>query len=249
MTGRGSTDAWTLLGALAGRTERLRLGTLVSPVTFRSPSVLARSAATVDQISGGRVEIGMSAGWWTEEHTQFGFGFPPTVDRFAMLEEQLEVVDGLLTEQPFSFHGAHYELDGAELLPSTVQQPRPPIILGGRRVGPWMQRLVGRWADEFNTVGGTTAEVRERFERARAGVEAVGREQGSLVTSLMTWCFVGETKTTTWRGCDARTRWIPRPDRSMRTVPTSRRIASWAHRSAPPSGCRNTRPLGCSGSC
>ena len=101
-----------------------------------------------------------------------------------MLEEQLEIVDGLLTQQPFSFHGAHYELDGAELLPSTIQRPRPPIILGGKRVGPWMQRLVGRWADEFNTVGGTTAEVRERFERARLGVEAAGREQGSLVTSL-----------------------------------------------------------------
>jgi len=109
---------------------RLRLGTLVSQITFRSPSVLARSAATVDQISGGRVEIGMGAGWWGEEHTQFGFPFPSTVDRFAMLEEQLEIVDGLLAQQPFSFHGEHYALDRAELLPSTVQRPRPPIILG-----------------------------------------------------------------------------------------------------------------------
>lgn len=135
----------------------------------------------------------MGAGWWGEEHTQFGFPFPSTVDRFAMLEEQLEIVDGLLAQQPFSFHGEHYALDRAELLPSTVQRPRPPIILGGRRVGPWMQRLVGRWADEFNTVGGTTDEVRKRFERARSGIEAVGREQRTLVTSLMTWCFVGET--------------------------------------------------------
>jgi len=194
VTGRGSTDAWTLLGALAARTQRLRLGTLVSPVTFRSPSVLARSAATVDQISGGRVEIGLGAGWWTEEHTQFGFRFPSTLERFAMLEEQLEIVDGLLTQQRFSFHGAYYALDGAELLPSTVQRPRPPIILGGTRVGRWMQRLVGRWADEFNTVGGTVDEVRERFERARAGIEAAGRGQQTLVTSLMTWCFVGETQ-------------------------------------------------------
>ena len=194
VTGLGSTDAWTLLGALAARTERLRLGTLVSPVTFRSPAVLARSAATVDQVSGGRAEIGMGAGWWTEEHSQFGFPFPPTPERFAMLEEQLEVVDGLLTQQPFSFEGAHYELEGAELLPRTPQRPRPPIILGGTRVGAWMQRLVGRWADEFNTVGGTPVQVRERFERARTGVEAAGREQETLVTSLMTWCFVGDTQ-------------------------------------------------------
>lgn len=194
VTGRGSTDAWTLLGALAARTERVRLGTLVSPVTFRSPSVLARSAATVDQISGGRAEIGLGAGWWTEEHTQFGFPFPPARERFAMLEEQLEIVDGLLTQQRFSFSGEHYALEGAELLPNTVRLPRPPIILGGKLVGPWMRRLVGRWADEFNTVGGTTAEVRERFERARAGIEAAGRKQETLVTSLMTWCFVGETQ-------------------------------------------------------
>ena len=154
VTGRGSTDAWTLLGALAARTERLRLGTLVSPVTFRSPSVLARSAATVDQVSGGRVEIGLGAGWWTEEHTQFGFPFPPTVDRFAMLKEQLEIVDGLLTQQPFSFHGEHYSLDRAELLPSSVQRPRPPIILGGTRVGPWMRRLVGAGQTSSTRSGG-----------------------------------------------------------------------------------------------
>ena len=190
VAGRGSTDAWTLLGALAARTDRIRLGTLVSPVTFRLPSLLAKSAATVDEISGGRVEIGMGAGWWTEEHAQFGFPFPTTHERFAMLEEQLQIVHGLLTEDHFSFHGAHYTLDDAEFLPKPVQRPRPPILLGGRTVGPWMQRLIGGWADEFNTTGGTPKKVGERFSRARSGVEAAGRDQASLVTSLMTWCFV-----------------------------------------------------------
>ena len=192
--GRGSTDAWTLLSALAARTDRIRLGTLVSPVTFRPPSLLAKAAATVDEISGGRVEIGMGAGWWTEEHTQFGFPFPPTRERFEMLEEQLEIVHGLLTEERFTFDGRHYTLKDAEFLPRPVQRPRPPIVLGGKTVGPWMQRLIGGWADEFNTVGGTPAEVRERYGRARDGVAAAGRTPDRLVTSLMTWCFVAPTE-------------------------------------------------------
>jgi F420-dependent oxidoreductase-like protein len=192
--GRGSTDAWALLAALAAQTERIRLGTLVSPVTFRLPSVLAKSAATVDEISGGRVEIGMGAGWWTEEHTQYGIPFPPTRERFAMLEEQLEIVHRLLTEDRFSYEGTHYSLADAECFPKPVQRPRPPIIVGGKKVGPWMQRLIGAWADEFNTVGGSPDEVRERFGRARNGVAAAGRDPDTLVTSMMTWCFVAPTE-------------------------------------------------------
>jgi F420-dependent oxidoreductase-like protein len=192
--GRGSTDAWALLAALAAETERIRLGTLVSPVTFRLPSVLAKSAATVDEISGGRVEIGLGAGWWTEEHTQFGIPFPPTRERFEMLEEQLEIVHRLLTEDRFSFEGKHYSLADAECFPKPMQRPRPPIVVGGKKVGPWMQRLIGAWADEFNTVGGSPDEVRERFGRARDGVAAAGREPDTLVTSMMTWFFVAPTE-------------------------------------------------------
>ncbi len=192
--GRGSTDAWTLLAGLAARTERIRLGTLVSPVTFRTPALLAKAAVTVDEISGGRVEIGMGAGWWEEEHRAHGFDFPDTTTRFSMLEEQVEIVHGLLREDRFSFQGTHYRLDDVEFLPKAVQRPHPPIVLGGKKVGPRMQRLIGRWADEFNTVGGTPEEVRERFGRARAGVEAHGRDPGSLTTSLMTWMFVGATE-------------------------------------------------------
>jgi F420-dependent oxidoreductase-like protein len=192
--GRGATDAWALLAALAARTERIRLGTLVSPVTFRLPSVLAKCAATVDEVSGGRVEIGLGAGWWTEEHTQFGIPFPPTRERFEMLEEQLEIVHRLLTEDRSSFQGAHYSLVDAECFPKPVQRPRPPIVVGGTKVGPWMQRLIGSWADEFNTVGGSPDEVRERFARARDGVAAAGREPDTLVTSMMTWFFVAPTE-------------------------------------------------------
>lgn len=192
--GRGSTDAWTMLAAIAARTDRVRLGTLVSPVTFREPALLAKAAVTVDHVSGGRVEIGMGAGWWTEEHEQHGFPFPSAAARFERLEEQVEIVNGLLTEDRFSFQGKHHRLESCEFLPKAIQRPRPPIVLGGRRVGPRMRRIVGRWADEFNTVGGTPQQVRDRFSRARDGVAAAGRDPDSLTTSLMTWFFVGGTE-------------------------------------------------------
>jgi F420-dependent oxidoreductase-like protein len=193
VSGRGSTDAWTLLAGLAARTRTLRLGTLVSPVTFREPALLAKAVATVDEISGGRAEIGMGAGWWTEEHTQHGFPFPDTRERFARLEEQIAIVHGLLTEERFSFEGRFYRLRDCEFLPKTVQRPRPPLILGGTTVGSTMRRLIGRYADEFNTVGGTPDDVRARYDRARAGCETEGRDPDALVTSLMTWFVVAPT--------------------------------------------------------
>jgi F420-dependent oxidoreductase-like protein len=190
---RGSSDAWTNLAGLAAITSTIRLGTLVSPVTFRPPAVLAKAAVTVDRISLGRAEIGMGAGWWEEEHRTHGFPFPPPPERFAMLEEQLEIVHGLLTQETFSFEGRHYRLDGAPFAPKGVQTPHPPIIVGGDG-GPRLARLVSRWADEFNTVGGPPASVRERFLRVRDRLDADGRDQATLATSLMTWCYVGTTE-------------------------------------------------------
>jgi F420-dependent oxidoreductase-like protein len=188
--GRGSSDAWTALAAVAARTGRLRLGTLVSPVTFRLPTVLAKVATTVDQISGGRVEIGMGAGWWAEEHRTHGIPFPPTNERMQMLEEQLEIVHGLLSDEVFSFRGAHYALADCRFVPKGVQRPHPPIIVGGKG-GPRISRLVARWADEFNTHGGPPEEVGDRVARVREAVDAAGRDQGTVTTSLMTWVCVG----------------------------------------------------------
>ena len=166
--GPGSHDAWTLLGALAASTERLRLGTMVSPVTFRLPTVLAKAATTVDRISNGRVELGMGAGWWEQEHRTHGIPFPPNDVRLQMLEEQLEIVHGLWSNDVFSFHGRHYEIEGCRFVPPPVQRPHPPIV-----------------------VGGTPDEVRASFERVRAAVERAGRERSSVTTSFMTWVFVG----------------------------------------------------------
>lgn len=187
---RGSNDAWTILSALAARTERIRLGTLVSPVTFRHPAVLAKVATTVDRISGGRVDLGIGAGWWEEEHRTHGFPFPPVDERMEMLEEQIEIVHELLSKDRFTFEARHYALEDCAFAFKPVQRPHPPIIVGGKG-GPRMARLVARWADEFNTVGGTPDEVRERFGRVRDAVDAGGRAQSSVTTSLMTWVYVG----------------------------------------------------------
>jgi F420-dependent oxidoreductase-like protein len=190
---RGSSDAWTNLAGLAAVTDTIRLGTLVSPVTFRLPTVLAKEVITVDRISGGRVELGMGAGWWEEEHRTHGFPFPPTAERFDMLAEQLEVVHGLFTQDRFTFAGDHYRLDDAAFAPKGLQRPHPPIIVGGEG-GPRLAALISRWADEFNTVLGPPAAVRERIARVRARLEADERDQSTLTTSLMTWCYVGATE-------------------------------------------------------
>ena len=207
---RGSSDAWTNLAGLAAVTSSIRLGTLVSPVTFRQPAVLAKCAVTVDRISRGRAEIGMGAGWWEEEHRSHGFPFPPARERFERLEEQLEIVHRLLTEERFTFQGSHYQLEDVRFAPKGMQEPHPPIIVGGDG-GPWMARLVSRWADEFNTTSGPPSSVRERYERVRAQLDADGRDQSTLTTSLMTWCYVGETE------ADATRRIELARERGMRT--------------------------------
>jgi F420-dependent oxidoreductase-like protein len=187
---RGSTDAWTLLAALAARTERIRLGTLVSPLTFRHPTVLAKAATTVDEISGGRAELGLGAGWWTEEHETHGFPFPPVRERMQMLAEQLEIVHGLFKEPVFTYEGRHYTLRECPFAPKPVQQPHLPVIVGGKG-GAGIAGLAARWADEYNTFFVGPDEARTRFTRVRDAVDARGRDQGTFTTSLMTQVAVG----------------------------------------------------------
>jgi F420-dependent oxidoreductase-like protein len=185
---RGSLDAWVTLGALAAVTSSLRLGTLVSPATFRHPSVLAKAAVTVDQVSGGRVEVGLGTGWWEAEHATYGFPFPPMGERMDTLAEQLEIVHGHWADGRFDFAGDHYRLDGLDARPKPVQRPHPPLIMGGI-AGPRSARLAARFADEYNTIFATPEEVRARRERIVAACEAAGREP--LRFSLMTGCLLG----------------------------------------------------------
>jgi F420-dependent oxidoreductase-like protein len=187
----GSLDAWTTLAGLAAVTERLRLGTLVSPVTFRHPSLLARSVVTVDHISGGRVELGMGAGWMELEHRAFGFPFPPYDVRIVELAEQVEIVHREWTEEAFDFRGLEYELRDARALPKPVQEPHPPLIIGGAGKRRSIE-IAARWADEYNGFYVGPEFFRELRPRLDAALVAAGREPGSVPMSLMVGIAVAE---------------------------------------------------------
>jgi F420-dependent oxidoreductase-like protein len=187
---RGSLDAWGTINALAGVTSRIRLGTLVSPATFRHPSVLAKTAVTADHVSGGRVELGLGAGWHELEHRTYGFPFADLRTRMDVMAEQLEIIARSFEDEPFSFDGQHYKIENLNALPKPAQRPRLPIIMGGS-AGPRSVKLAARWADEYNTVFATPAVVAERREKfARAWAEA-GRDPAALVFSVMTAVLVG----------------------------------------------------------
>lgn len=190
---RGSLDAWTTLAALAARTSTLRLGTLVSPATFRHPSLLAKAVVTVDHVSGGRVELGLGAGWWQAEHEVYGFPFHATRQRMDVLEEQLEIVLGHWSDGPFGFDGRLYQLDEHEDRPRPVQQPHPPLLMGGSG-RPRSARLAARFADEYNTPMATAGECRERREAVHAACEAAGRHPQTMRFSLMTGWLVGRDR-------------------------------------------------------
>ncbi|WP_435149914.1 LLM class F420-dependent oxidoreductase [Micromonospora aurantiaca (nom. illeg.)] len=174
----GPTDAWLTLAALARETSRIRLGTLVTSATFRLPGPLAVMVAQVDRMSGGRVELGIGAGWYEREHTAYGIPFPPVSERFDRLTEQLEIVTGLWrtpSDETYSFTGEHYRLVDAPALPKPVQQPGPPVIVGGR--GPKRTpELAARYADEFNMPFKSVAETAAAYERVREACDRAGRD-------------------------------------------------------------------------
>ncbi len=186
-------DAWTTLAGLATQTERIRLGTLVSPATFRHPSVLARMAATVDHISKGRVDVGMGSGWYEREHVENGFLFLDARRRFELFEEQVAIVVGSWTEDGFTYDGVEYSLRDQAALPRPFQQPHPPLVLGGT-VKPRFAALAARYASEVNTLGAPDDELAERRRRLVAACREAGRDPETLGFSVMTSCFVGESE-------------------------------------------------------
>jgi F420-dependent oxidoreductase-like protein len=183
-------DAWATLAALAAVTTRLRLGTMVSPATFRHPSVLARMATTVDHVSGGRVELGMGAGWFELEHRRGGFPFPDVPTRFDVLAEQVEIVVRSWTETGFEFAGAHYALKAQTALPRPVQRPHPPLVLGGG-ARPRSAALAARFAQEYNTPGATPEACADRRAALDLACRKADRDPASLPLSVMTTCIVG----------------------------------------------------------
>jgi F420-dependent oxidoreductase-like protein len=184
-------DAWTTLAALAATTTTLRLATLVSPATFRHPSVLAKAVVTADHVSGGRVALGIGAGWNEREHEAYGFDFPPTRERMDILEEQLQVILGSWADGPFSFEGTHYRLRDLEAQPKPLQRPRPAVIIGGN-AGPRSTALAARYADEYNTVFPTVDQVRERRDAVLRACEEAGRDP--LTFSVMTGVLLGRDR-------------------------------------------------------
>jgi F420-dependent oxidoreductase-like protein len=191
----GPTDSWVTLAGLARETARIRLGTLVSAATFRYPGPLAIAVAQVDEMSAGRIELGLGTGWFDTEHRAYGIPFPGLAERFGRLEEQLEIITGLWETPPgktYSFGGSYYTLTESPALPKPVQRPRPPILVGGH--GPRRTpRLAARFADEYNVVFVSPEETGAAFARVRDACEAAGRDPASLVYSAGQTVCCGRT--------------------------------------------------------
>jgi F420-dependent oxidoreductase-like protein len=181
----GPTDAWVTLAGLARETSRIRLGTLVSAATFRYPGPLAIAVAQVDQMSGGRVELGIGAGWFAAEQAAYGIPFPALGERFARYEEQLAIITGLWDTPDggtFSFAGEYFTVADSPALPKPVQRPRPPVIIGG--LGPKRTpRLAATYADEYNVAFASADDTGAAFGRVRTACAAAGRHETSMIYS------------------------------------------------------------------
>ncbi len=185
-------DAWATLAGLAAVTQRIRLGTLVSPATFRHPSNLAKAVVTADHISNGRVELGLGAGWNEAEHRAYGFPFPPTAVRMEMFAEQAEIIHRSWNDDVFDFAGKHYTVEDLDALPKPANQPHPNLLVGGQ-AGPKSLAVAARWADEYNTIFASPKECARRHARVLAAWEDAHRDDAP-VFSLMTGCVVGSDR-------------------------------------------------------
>ncbi len=191
----GSTDAWATLAALARETASIRLGTLVTPATFRLPGPLAITVAQVDAMSDGRIELGLGAGWNDVEHRAYGIPFPTTRERFERLEEQLAIITGLWSTpegKTFDYDGRHYQIAGSPALPKPVQRPHPPIVIGG-----WgtkhTPRLAATYGSEFNVPFAPVEYFPTACDHVRAACEAIDRDPASLRYTVALVACVGES--------------------------------------------------------
>jgi F420-dependent oxidoreductase-like protein len=191
-----TTDAWATLAGLARDTSTIRIGSLVSPITYRIPGSFAKVVATVDEMSGGRVEVGIGAGWNEEEHAELGIPFPPLKERYDRLEESLAILHGLWTEPDgWSYDGRHWQVRSAHLRPRPTfsGQRHPHLILGGDG-GPRLSRLVATWGDEFNRQSATPDRLREAYANVASACADLGRDPEAVVRSAMVGVLVAETE-------------------------------------------------------
>jgi F420-dependent oxidoreductase-like protein len=194
----GPTDSWVTLAGIARETSTIRLGTMMTSATFRYPGPLAISVAQVDQMSGGRVELGIGAGWYAAEHAAYAIPFPSTSERFDNLEEQLAILTGLWTTpdgETFSYAGRHHQVADSPGLPKPAQRPHPPIIVGGKGAKR-TPALTARYAAEFNLPFVGLEETAQQIDRVQAACEEIGRDPGELVYSnaLTVCCGADETE-------------------------------------------------------
>jgi alkanesulfonate monooxygenase SsuD/methylene tetrahydromethanopterin reductase-like flavin-dependent oxidoreductase (luciferase family) len=188
---RDALETWVALTLTAAETTRLRFGSLVCPMTFRHPALLARMAAAVDTLSGGRLVLGLGAGWNAQEHRAFGIPFPPLTERMHMLEEGIEVILRLLGDGPAHFAGRYYQLDGAHPYPKPSQRPRMPLLIGTTSAGR-MLRIVARYADEWDAPGMTSPTMyRARRERLAAYCHEINRDPGDIRRCVSTAYLIG----------------------------------------------------------
>ena len=209
----GPSDAWITLAALARETSSIRLGTLMTSATFRLPGPLAIAVAGVDQMSNGRIELGIGAGWFAEEHAAYAIPFPAVAERFDRLEEQLEILTGLWTtsaDSTFDYNGEHYQLIKSPAVPKTVQQPHPPILIGG---GGKVRtpNLAARFANEFNMPFSSLTETKAQFQRVQRACEEIGRSSQIVFSAAQVLC-IGETEKEVAR----RAAWIGRDPNELR---------------------------------
>ena len=195
-----ATEAFATLAGLARETRRIQLMVLVSPITFRHPAILAKAAATIDEMSGGRFALGVGTGWMEREHALFGLPFPPWEERFARLEESLQYLRAALGKAPGGFEGTHYRFEGGPV------HPRPtgplPIVVGGKGIRR-TPRLAGRYADEYNLVSSSPADLASRIAAARRAAQEAGRRPQDLVISVMASAATGPTPAAFRRNLEA----------------------------------------------
>ncbi|MHA6803041.1 LLM class F420-dependent oxidoreductase [Salinifilum ghardaiensis] len=201
----GPTDAWLTLAGIARETERIRLGTLMTAATFRLPGPLAISAAQVDQMSGGRVELGLGSGWYEQEHAAYGIPFPSLQERFDRYAEQLEIITGLWEadpDRPYSYTGDYYQISDSPALPKPVQRPRPPVLIGGtgKKRTPL---LAARHADEFNLPFVDVDTAAAQYARVAAACAELGRDPNEITRSAALVLCVGQDEEEIARRADA----------------------------------------------
>lgn len=224
---RDALETWTSLMLTAAETLRLRFGPLVCSMTFRHPSLLARMAAAVDGLSGGRLVLGVGAGWNEPEHRAFGIPFPPVKQRMDMLEEGIEVLLRLFAGRGASYSGRHYSLENATLLPSPAQRPRPPLLVGGGGEKRTL-KIVARYADEWNMTGATVETYRAKSEVLARHCAAIGRDPATIRRSMMVAFIVGGSEAELRQRTEAIQRVLPALGRlETAAVPEAMRSRGW----------------------